>query len=639
MESFAALFEAGNIGKLRLENRLIMAPMGNALADNDGYVTETMLDYYRARARGGVGLIITQFASVNYDDMMPYSMGIYDDKFIPGMRRLVGVIHEHGTRVCIQLMHPGMLLLLLRSIPEKMTVKVPSITPRITGDKPYQEITEEDIDRYVLDFAEAAYRVKEAGADAVELHACHGCLVSTFLSPATNRRTDRYGGSVENRVRFAREIVQGIRKKVGMEFPLMVRINGDDDVESGITTDEVVQQAVILEAAGADAISISSGLEYWSALMAPSYVAPEGVNVPVASEVKKALKVPLITAGKIGPELAEQVIRDGKADFIALGRPLLADPELPRKLLDGHPEDVCRCLYCNNCLRSTWRSCTVNPFLYREATLPVTVTELPRKIMVVGGGLAGMQAAVFLAMRGHKVSLYEKSQRLGGQWCIACMIPGKQGFASFTDQLRRSLDRYEVPVVLGTEVTREHVLKMKPDIVVVATGAIPLRLDVPGATRPNVIQANDVLEEKAPVKGRVVVIGGRSLGMEVAIFLAEQGKEVTLVSRSRLGGKKGPDEKITHRALVRRLVDLRMPVYLNTTVLEITEGSIVVGMGDEVLSLPADTVVLAIGTEPVDTLVKETEDIVHNVYTVGDCVQPGNASQAIFGATRLALEI
>ena len=247
-EGFASLFTPGNIGNLYLKNRLIMAPMGNSLADNDGFTTDAMIGYYRVRAQGGAGLIITQFASVNYDDMMPYSLALYDDRFMPGMRRLVDAIHEHGARVCIQLMHPGMLLLLLRSIPEKMTIKVPSITPLMVGAKPYEEITEEDIRRYVLDFAEAARRVKESDADAVELHACHGCLVSTFLSPATNRRTDRYGGSVENRARFTREIVEGVRKKVGAEFPITVRINGNDDVDVGVTADEVVQQARVASA-------------------------------------------------------------------------------------------------------------------------------------------------------------------------------------------------------------------------------------------------------------------------------------------------------------------------------------------------------------------------------------------------------
>jgi 2-enoate reductase len=242
-------------------------------------------------------------------------------------------------------------------------------------------------------------------------------------------------------------------------------------------------------------------------------------------------------------------------------------------------------------------------------------------------------------MRGHKASLYEKGHRLGGQWYTASLLSRKQGFISLVEQLERSLDKYGVPVALNTEVSKEIVMEIKPDVVVVATGAVPMELDVPGANRASVIQANDVLEGKYSVKGRVVVIGGRSLGMEVAILLAEQGNEVNLVSRSALGGKRGPDEKITHRALMRRLVELRIPTYLNATLLEITEGSAVLRMVDEILSLPADTVILAIGVEPIDTLLREVEGIVPEVYAVGDCVQPGNAAQATFGAARLALGI
>jgi len=636
---FSALFQPGIIGELQLKNRLIMAPMGNSLADGEGYVTEAMLNYYRARARGGVGLIVTQFTSVSRDDMMPYSLALYDDKFMPSMRRLVEAIHEQGAKVSIQLMHPGMLLLLLPSLPQNMTIKVPTITSWMVAKRPYKEIGKEDIGRYIRDYAEAARRVAEVGADAVELHACHGCLLSTFLSPATNRRTDEYGGSVENRARFPQRVVRAMRQKVGKRFPLTVRINGNDDVEGGITTDEVVKQAVILESAGADAISISSGLEYWSTLMAPSYIAPEGITISVAERVKKALKIPVITAGKIGPELAEQIVRDGRADFIALGRPLLADPELPNKLRDGHLEDVRRCLYCNNCLRSMWQSCTVNPFLYREAMLPLAPAKSLKKVMVVGGGLAGMQAAVLLAEQGHKVSLHEKDTELGGQWNIACAIPGKQGYASFTKYLRHSLDKLQVPVTLGTEVTRESVLAMKPDVVVIATGAITQGLDVPGATRHNVVQANDVIQGKVEVNGRVVVIGGRMLGIEIAILMAQQGNEVTLVSHSRLGGRRGPDEKITYRALMRKLIECRIPVYLNADVLEITEGSVIISWGDEVFSLPSDTIILAIGVEPADRLADELVRDGLEVYMVGDCVQPGSAAQATFGATRLASTI
>jgi NADPH-dependent 2,4-dienoyl-CoA reductase/sulfur reductase-like enzyme len=259
--------------------------------------------------------------------------------------------------------------------------------------------------------------------------------------------------------------------------------------------------------------------------------------------------------------------------------------------------------------------------------------------MVVGGGLAGLQVAILLAIRGHQVSLYEKNHQLGGQWCITCALPRKQHFTSLTEHLIHSLDKYGISVLMGTKVTKNHVLETKPDVVVLATGAMPLRLDVPGALRSNVVQANDVIEGKVQVKSSVVVVGGRSLAMELAISLAELNKDVILVSRSGLGGKRGPDEKLTYRALMKRLVELHIPMYLNTTVLEITNASVIVRLGDEILALPTDTVVLAVGAKPVNKLVQELEGVTPELYTIGDCVQPGNAAQAIFGAARLALKI
>ena len=641
MQGFSALFQPGSIGKLHLENRLMMNAMGTVLVDGEGNITDRMIDYYRARARGGVGLITTQCALVSADATPPFTWALYDDKYIPGLRRLVDAIHEQGAKVSIQLMHYGLLLVFGGYIPEGMSIKVPSITSWLVGDKPYEEIGEADIERYVEDFAQAARRVKEAGADAVELHACHGCLVSTFLSPVTNRRTDQYGGNVENRTRFARMIVERIKEKAGKDFPVIVKLNCSDDIEGGVTIDEVVRQAAILESAGTDAISISSGLEFWTSLSIPCYAYPEGPMVPLAEKVKQSIGVPVITAGKISPELAEQIISDGKADFIGMARPLLADPELPNKLRDGRLEDIRWCVYCNNCIRTEpgQGPCSVNPSLYREGKYPFPPAALPKKVMVVGGGIAGMHAAVLMAQRGHHVSLYEKSTELGGQWNIAAAQPGKEGYAAFTEYLKRSIDKAGVSVTLGREVTKEHVLEVKPDAVVVATGAVPLRLKIPGANSSHVVQANDVIVGKAEVKGRIVVIGGRFIGMEVAISLAEQRKDVSIVTLTRLGENGSKLERMTYRSLARRLIDLRVPLYVHTAALEIIPGSVIIGWEEEVFSLPADTVILAVGAQSDNKLARELEGAIPEIYTIGDCVAPSDAAAATYQAARMAAKI
>jgi 2,4-dienoyl-CoA reductase-like NADH-dependent reductase (Old Yellow Enzyme family)/thioredoxin reductase len=638
-QKFKHLFQPGIIGKMPINNRIIMAAMGNALADEKGNVTDSMLEYYRIRAKGGAGMIITQFASISPDDVMPYNLNLFDDIYITGISRLVQTIHESGAKACIQLMHPGLLLLLFKTLPPSITIKVPSITPRIPKNKPFYEIPISDIEKYINNFTEAASRAIRAGADAVEIHACHGCLLSSFLSPAINQRSDLYGGNVENRVRFLQQIVMSIRTKVEQDIPLIVRINGCDDVEGGVTPDEVIQQAYLLNKAGASAISISSGLEYWSTLMAPSYLSPEGVVIPIAEKLKKSINIPVIVSGKINPELAEKTVRDGKADFIALGRPLLADPELPNKLYQDRDGEISSCLYCNNCLRTSWRSCTVNPFLYRESTAKLSQTSSPKKIMVIGGGLAGMEAAVLCKMRGHAVSLFEKEGALGGQWRVACAIPGKQGYASIINSLNIKLKKLHVPVELNVTVTRELVNENKPDAVIIATGAIPLNLDIPGANESNCVQANDIITNQADPKGNIIVIGGNLVGMEVAVSLAEKGKTVTLVSHSALGGRKGPDDLITFRGLLRKISWLRIPLYLNSDLLEICGKSLVIRIEQEILSLLSDTLVIAIGVKPVDNLVQELKGIVPEIYVIGDSVIPGNAAQATYSAARLALKL
>ncbi|MBM3133493.1 MAG: FAD-binding protein, partial [Chloroflexi bacterium] len=590
--------------------------------------------------KGGVGLIMTSYASVSADAPLMFNMAISDDSWVEDWRRLIDALHACGTKVGIQLMHVGMLYLFAGFVPKGATMKVPSPVPWVKGDIPCHVMTAEDIDRYVEDFARAARRAREAGADLIELHSCHGSLAGMFMSPILNRRRDEYGGNVENRTRFPRRIIERIRETVGPDFPIVIRINGSDDLEGGTTVEEAIQQARILESAGADGLSVSRGIEFWATTTIPSYLYPNGSMLSLVDEIKQAVKSPVIAAGKITPELAAEVIRDGRADFIALGRPLLADPILPAKLSNGRVQEVRRCIYCMNCLNQDRRagrgSCSVNPFLNRESQYPMNPANRPKKVMVIGGGLAGMQSALLLAERGHNVSLHEKEARLGGQWNIASVVPDKSGHAAFVGYLERNLERSKVEIRLNAEVTGEKVLELKPDAVVIATGAVPAILDIPGARRPNVVQAVDVIAGKSHPKGRVVVLGGRFTAIETAILLAERGVEVSLVTRGALGLTL---ERMTLRKLTKRLIDLRVPLYLNTAVLEINESTVAIRFNEEVFELPADTAVLAVGMNPQNELARELDGLVPEVHTVGDCVKPRNAAAVAYQAAQVAARI
>ena len=635
------LFQPGRLGRLELKNRLVMPAMGTPLASPDGQVTSRMIDYYVERAKGGVGLIVTQFSCISPDSGPTRSLCIYDDKFIPGLRELAAAVHEHGAKIAVQTCHLGTIMEQVGH-PKDAKIAVPSMLPWMEEKGCFKEASAGDIDRYVEDFAEATRRAKDADFDAVEFHACHGCLLSSFLSPALNRRSDEYGGSTENRARFACQILARSRQRVGPDFPLIFRINGDDDYEKGARSDDAARQAVLLEETGADAVSVSAGLEFWSPLSLPCYIYPAGVNVPLAAAVKKAVRVPVVAAGKIDSVLGEHILEEGKADFIALGRPLLADPHLPNKAREGRLEDIRRCIYCNNCLVSSkrrFRSCTVNPFLFRESEYPPKPAPAKKKVVVIGGGLAGMQTAAILGQRGHDVSLYEREGELGGQWKVAFALKAKQSYATFVDHLSKSLSQAKVKVFTGTEVTKDFISKLKLDAVVLATGAVPLTLNVPGVKDENVVQANDVIMGRVEVGRRVVVLGGRFLGMEVAIDLAERGKEVALVSRSRISGKKRPIERHTYKALMRRLIELRVPLYPNCSVIEITGKGVYVEHNEGAFLLEADTVVLAVGTKSQNSLANELKGVVSELYQIGDCVEPDDAATATYEAARVALQI
>ncbi len=653
MTKLTRLFEPGKIGKMEVKNRLVMSPLGG-VADRDGNPVAQTAPFYEARAKGGVGLIMCMSSTILFKSRAPGRLSLYDDKFIPGLRELSSIIHKNGAKAGIQINHHGRSLSQYRNSfehPEEIDVVGASAIPWVWNDISPREATEGDINEITDAFAEAALRAQKAGFDAVEILGGHGYLICQFLSPLTNRRTDAYGGSVKKRARLACEVISKVKRKVGPDFPVIFRVGGSEFLSGGFTVEDTVEQAPLFAEAGADALHITAGSFESNHWTIPNYLFPPGTFVETAAAIKKVIKIPVIAVGKIGdPVFAEQILQEGKADFIAMGRPLLADPELPNKAREGRLEDICRCIYCDNCFDTGWRprlrkrgatlSCTVNPNTLEEKELVMQPAQVAKKVMVIGGGPGGMEAAAILAQRHHDVTLYEKESRLGGQWNAASLPESRRDvYPLMTEYLSRQLGQAKVKVVLNTAVTAGLVKQEKPDVIIVATGATPKTLDVPGADGDNVVQALDVITGNCKVGNRIAVIGGRYLGMELAVSLAQQGKTVSLITARELGQNLRFIERNIRLTLRDKLMENDVCIFTNSPVRQITAEGVHFVNSREMAFIRADTIVLAVGFKPENRLVAELKGIVPALFAIGDCVEPRDAMEAIGEAYELACKI
>jgi 2,4-dienoyl-CoA reductase-like NADH-dependent reductase (Old Yellow Enzyme family)/thioredoxin reductase len=642
MTKLIKLFEPGKIGSMKVDNRFIMAPMGTHSSDSEGFLTDETADYYVERVKGGVGLIIAQSSQATRIGRAPGRPGAWHDKFIPSLAKVAEAVHNHGGKIAWQVLYHGKLLLQWKDeIPRPWEIRAfgPSNIPWVKVGEAPEEATPEDIGYLVDEWSEAARRIKDAGFDAVEIHGAHGYGITQWLSPRDNKRTDEYGGSPENRARFACELIARVREKVGPDFPIIFRFSGSDFMPDGISIEDSIVQAPLFVNAGADALHVSACEDETSQWQFLTYLFPDGAIVHLAEAIKKVVDVPVITVGKIwDPVFAEKILQENKADFVAMGRALLADPEIPKKAKAGRLEDIRRCIFCNNCLdRAGYpkemggkgRCCTVNPSLFRENDFVLKPASSPKKIMVIGGGIAGMEAAGALAGRGHLVDLYEKEDRLGGQFNIVSMQPGKDHYSSLVERQKKELKRVGVRIHLNTSITIDNVKDAVPDVVVVATGARSKILDVNGVDNDNVVQANDVITGNAKVGDSVLIAGGRQKGMEVAIQLAEAGKKVALTTYKLLGENGTPLERNIYRGLRNRLIENGIRIFENAPIAGITKDGAYIKFHNELIFLKADTVVLAVGTAPNNELVDDLKKEGFLAHVIGDCHLPRNALLAV----------
>jgi len=640
---FKKLFEPVQIGQMQIKNRIVMPPMGTLYATEQGYVSQRNIDYYEARARGGAGLIITEITAPDLQCQGPHQLGLGDDRYIPGWRELVEAVHQHGAKIAVQIQHSTM------ETREGKVVQVgpsPVVVPtRVMGvyaGTPH-ELTTDEIGEIVRWFAAAALRAREAGFDGVEVHGAHQYLVASFLSSATNMRQDRYGGTVENKARFLIEILQAIREAVGADYPVWARINAQEyGVENGVTIDETKQVVPMAVDAGAQAIHVSAYAAGSYVTKAPIADTP-GFLVSLAEEVKKVTSVPVIAVGRLDPEIGERILEEGKADLISIGRRLMADPELPNKAAEGRLDEINPCIGCMECIERLERSgegvaCIINAAMGREREYQIQPTAKKKKVAVIGGGPAGMEAARVAALRGHKVSLFEKEPRLGGQLNMAALPPYKGDIVPWVNYMANQVRKNGVEIKLGIEATPELIAESQPDAVVVATGGIPVIPEIAGADRPGVVTAQDILSGKAEVGQNVVVIGGGMVGCETGHYLVEQGKKVVIIEiLKRMAADMFP---MTRRRLMDGLREKQVVMLTSVTCEEIMEDGVTVTTSEgKKDTIPADTVILAVGYRANGDLLKAMEGKVPEVYCIGDSSEPRRIREAVNDGYRTGLSL
>lgn len=631
---FPKLFETGYIGSLQLKNRIIMPPMVAGYMTAEGQVSDQLISYYTARAAGGAALIVVE-SSYPRSTGYPGRIYVNDDNCIPGLRRLVENIHHAGAKAAIQ-MNPH------RGRADEHDPASSSVVPHPwTGVIP-RELTVNEIKELIEEFGEGARRAKEAGFDAIMIHGASGYIVSEFLSPRINKRADEYGGDIKGRAKFALELLEITKQKTNSDYPVIFRLTADEKLKNGFGLEDAVLLSKLLEEAGADALDVTSGVAESFDSTVPYMYYPRACNTYLSESIKKQVKIPIIVAGRINdPYVAEEVLSKAQADFIDLGRALIADPEFPRKAIEGQPEDIRKCIACLRCIEAVVfqhqpMRCTVNPTCGREREFKVEPAERKKKILVIGGGPAGMEATIVAAQRGHEVTLWEATDKLGGQLNLALIPPDKGELNNLSQYLSIQLERSKAKVELNKKATPEAIIEFAPDVVILATGSKPFVPEIKG--KEKALTVKDVLSGEARVGRNVIVVGAGFIGCETAEFLHDQGKQITIVEI--LDEVAADSIYSIKKPLKERLEKRGIKVFTGVKQEEVTDrGMEIVDRDGNKVSLEADDIVIATGSTPDESLQKALQGKIAELYSVGDCVEARRLLEAVHEGAEVALKV
>lgn len=632
------------LGSLTLPSRVVMTAVKLGYATKEGEVTRRHIAFYARRAQGGVGLMVTEPMYVQASGReLPTQLGIHTDAVVPGLWQLTENVHAAGGLMMAHINHAGRAanpaLVSAEELVSASNVFCPAnqVMPHPLSHAQIAEVVEA--------FAAAARRAHEAGFDALEIPFSHGYLIHQFLSPHTNDRRDEYGGTLENRLRFGREVIAAVRQQVGSDFPIVVRLNAHDYVEGGITIDTAIQVARFLKEWGVTAISVTSGTMCESV---PYCLYPTGTPkanlLPMAAQIRTVSGLPVVVAGRIRtPSVAREALEAGQTDLIGLGRPLLADPDWVRKVAAGDEQAILLCAACHQGCLAQLRigqgtHCMFNPLTGREAEIHITPAEQQRQVMVIGGGPAGMEAATIAALRGHRVTLYEQEERLGGQFHLAAQAPHKEEFLDFVRYQALMMERAGVDLHLGMQASPEMVHSSHPDSVIIATGGVPLTIPFPGLDETNWLLAADLLDGTDHVDTPTAfVIGGGLVGLESADYLAARGVQVTLVE---MLPEVGADmDALAKGMLLGRLKKQGVSIHTGAKVIGLTSNEALVEQDGSTICFPIETVIMAVGVRPNRKLVEALQDSGLELHVIGDAVRPRKALEAVWEGFNVGLAL